>query len=144
MPTSYCHLATHIIFSTKDRYKFLMDSKHLKMNQYIAGIIKNVKGTSIIVNGGQDHVHILCLLPKEMHIAEFVRTIKSNSSKWFSDKHHPKFSWQSGYAAFSVSKSNLSAVETYIKNQEEHNKQVSFGEEFKHYLEKHGFVYSEE
>ncbi|MBM4399363.1 MAG: IS200/IS605 family transposase [Candidatus Cloacimonetes bacterium] len=144
MPTSYCHLATHIIFSTKDRYKFLTDQKKTYMHQYITGIITNINGFPIEINGIDDHIHILCLLPKEESISRFVQVIKSNSSKWFRQKHHPKFSWQIGYAAFGVSKSNIDKVAEYIKQQEEHHRKNSFQEEYKSFIEKHGFVFQEE
>ncbi|MFO7659973.1 MAG: IS200/IS605 family transposase [Candidatus Cloacimonadaceae bacterium] len=140
MPDSYCYIATHIIFSTKERFKFFHGEHHHTMHQYIAGIIKNVNGFPIIINGTNDHIHILALLPKEMTIAEFVRTIKSNSSKWFRTTHNPKFGWQQGYAAFSVSRSRLDNVIEYIRNQEAHHKTMSFEEEYKKYIEKHGFV----
>ncbi len=143
MPESYCHIATHIVFSTKDRYPFLTGSKRTETHLYIGGIIKNLQGHPIIINGVEDHIHILCLLPKETSIAKFVQTIKSNSSKWFSQTHINKFAWQQGYAAFSVSKSSISEVETYIKNQELHHKRISFVDEFKQYVEKHGFVYDD-
>jgi putative transposase len=139
MSDSYCHLASHIIFSTKDRHLFLFGDNQTEMHNYIAGIIKNIKGIPIIVNGYKDHVHILCLLPKDMSIAQFVQTIKSNSSKWFRVKHQAKFAWQVGYAAFSVSKSNLQQVEQYIAEQEEHHGKLSFEDELKTFLLKHGF-----
>jgi len=141
MPDSYCYIAIHIIFSTKERFKFLFGDHLHSMHKYIAGIIINVEGKPIIINGTDDHVHILALMPKDMPIAEFVRTIKSNSSKWFRNALNPKFAWQQGYAAFSVSRSVLDSVIEYIRNQNAHHKTMSFEEEFKTYIEKHGFVY---
>jgi REP element-mobilizing transposase RayT len=142
MPDSYCFLAVHIVFSTKDRLRFLSSKTAPVMHRYIAGIIKNCEGHPIIINGTDDHIHILCLMPKEMSIAKLVLTIKANSSKWFKANHNSKFSWQRGYSAFAVSKSVLSKVETYIKGQQEHHKKTSFMDEFKQLLEKHGLAYS--
>ncbi len=141
MPTSYCHMAAHIVFSTKNRYKFLTGEKRLEMHKYICGIIKNHKGHPIIINGIDDHIHILCTLPKEMSIAQFVQTLKSNSSKWFSATHNPKFAWQTGYGAFAVSKSMQNKVEIYIDNQEAHHKDTTFEDEFRKLVESHGLVY---
>jgi len=53
------------------------------------------------------------------------------------------FSWQSGYGAFSVSKSNISAVKKYIQNQEEHHRKLSFKDEFRKFLAKHEVEYDE-
>jgi len=44
------------------------------------------------------------------------------------------FSWQETGAAFSVSKSGVDRVCKYILNQAEHHKQVSFAQEYDHYL----------
>lgn len=139
MPTSYCHLTVHIIFSTKERYRFITNEIKDALQHYIGGIINNHNGQSIIIGGTDDHAHILCLMPKEMSIADFVRSIKSNSSKWIHDKYHADFSWQTGYAAFAVSKSNVEAVRNYILNQEEHHKKESFQVEFDKFMKAHGY-----
>ncbi|MFO8145603.1 MAG: IS200/IS605 family transposase [Candidatus Syntrophosphaera sp.] len=121
MPSSFCQIAVHIVFSTKEWNPWLISLHREKLNQYISGVISNIKGETIIINGTDDHIHILCLLPKEMSIAEFVRTIKANSSKWYRREYNPKFNWQEGYAAFSVGWSNLEQVKSYIKNQQKHH-----------------------
>ena len=36
-----------------------------------------------------------------------------------------EFSWQEGYGAFSVSKSNINAVVKYIANQETHDRRIT-------------------
>jgi hypothetical protein len=41
----------------------------------------------------------------------------------------------------SVSESNLLAVEEYIRSQEEHHRKLSFEDEFRLLLEKHGMTY---
>ena len=41
---------------------------------------------------------------------------------------NPEFHWQAGYAAFSVSQSNLDEVRRYIENQEEHHRKMTFQE----------------
>jgi putative transposase len=140
MPTSYCHLSVHIIFSTKDRSNSLTREKKSELHQYIGGIINNIMGQSIVVGGTEDHVHILCLLPKEMSISNFVRSIKSNSSKWLHEKYHSPFAWQTGYAVFAVSKSNVESVRQYINNQEEHHKKETYIQEFEKYMKVHGFI----
>jgi putative transposase len=54
------------------------------------------------------------------------------------------FAWQKGYAAFSVSASNLSAVAKYIRNQESHHTKMSFDDEFLTLLRKHGMEFDPE
>jgi hypothetical protein len=50
------------------------------------------------------------------------------------------FKWQEGYAAFTVSVSNLVSVKRYIDHQEEHHRKIDFATEWKRLLEKHGIV----
>jgi REP element-mobilizing transposase RayT len=98
-----------------------------------------------MVNGTADHVHLLLRLPPSASIAEAMRVLKTNSSRWVHEKWPSRstFGWQTGYGAFSVSQSNVSAVLHYIANQEEHHRQVSFQEEFVIYLQRHGIEYDE-
>jgi len=47
------------------------------------------------------------------------------------------FSWQAGYAAFTVSQSHVERVRSYISGQVEHHKKRSFQEELEQLFEKH-------
>jgi putative transposase len=80
-----------------------------------------------------------------MAVAEMVRLVKSNSSKWLneSDVTSARFEWQTGYGAFSVSESQAKKVRQYIHTQESHHAKVSFRDELITLLEKHGIEYDE-
>jgi hypothetical protein len=54
-----------------------------------------------------------------------------------------EFSWQEGYAAFSVSSSQVPVVKKYIRNQEEHHRKRSFEAEFVALLRRSGVEYDE-
>ena len=137
MPASFCFLAVHIVFTTKNHKTWIKKPLQSEMHSYLGGIINKIGGTSIVINGIEDHVHILCLLPKDLSIGEFMAKIKANSSKWFRQTHNPEFSWQDGYAAYSVSKSNIEVVKQYIINQEDHHHNVTASAEFDALLRKH-------
>jgi len=79
------------------------------------------------------------MLPQDASVADVERTVKANSSRWIHEKW-PKqtFSWQTGYAAFSVSESSVSAVTRYILEQPKHHQRRSFQEEFLAFLKKNG------
>ena len=143
MPQSYTSLHTHIIFGTKNRSPHLTPDLRGRVFRYMAGIAQNEKGSLLATGGTQDHVHLLVGLHPETSVADFLRVVKTNSSKWihetFSDQS--KFAWQTGYGAFSVSRSNLDQVRAYIENQEEHHRRLSFEEEFRMLLERHGISY---
>ena len=137
MPSSFCFVAVHLIFSTKDRQPHFRGEAGDKMRSYIKGIIDSLGGITLAIGGIADHVHILCLIPSTMSISEFMAKVKANSSKWFRAKYGPGFNWQEGYGAFSVSKSNIGAVTAYIRNQIDHHYHTSATEEFDAMLKKH-------
>jgi REP element-mobilizing transposase RayT len=91
-----------------------------------------------------DHVHLLLWLPPSVAIAEAVRIVKTNSSRWVHQKPGGRgFGWQRGYGAFSVSQSNAASVVKYIREQEKHHQRVTFQEEFISFLKKNGVPYDE-
>ena len=59
------------------------------------------------------------------------------------NKGHSHFGWQSGYGAFSVSKSVKESVISYIASQESHHRKMTFQEEFRSLLQKHGIAFDE-
>jgi len=75
--------------------------------------------------------------------ADAMRVVKTNSSRWVHEQwpHRRAFAWQTGYGAFSVSRSNLEEVARYIANEEAHHRHVSFQEEFLAFLQRHGVAY---
>jgi len=98
-------------------------------------------GEVCAINGPDDHVHLALALPPSISLADFVRELKSNSSRWMKEQGNNTFAWQDGYAAFSVSRSILPKVVAYIESQDEHHATMSYEEEFKTLLEKHGIDY---
>jgi putative transposase len=87
----------------------------------------------------------LAKLKSDISVAEMVRLIKSNSSKWVNELNGStgRFEWQTGYGAFSVSESQAKKVRKYIQNQESHHAKVSFQDELITLLKKHGIEYDE-
>ena len=130
----------HVIFSTKERRKTIPQELQPRLWPYLAGIGKSYEMIVLTVGGAQDHVHLLFHLPPKLALARAIQLLKSNSSKWMTD-YVPEFSWQEGYAAFSVSSSNIESVTRYIQNQEAHHRKISFDEEFRALLTKHGIEY---
>jgi REP element-mobilizing transposase RayT len=67
-----------------------------------------------------DHIHLLIGIPPTIAVADMIRLIKANSSKWMNERMElqNKFQWQTGYGAFTVSHSQKGALRRYIRNQE--------------------------
>ncbi len=136
MPQSFVSNNVHIVFSTKERKALIPADQQKRLWAYLGGIAKNVGVTPMAIGGMPDHVHVLAALPADLAIARLVNALKSNSSKWMHERG-AQFGWQKGYAAFSVSTSNLSSVTEYIENQAEHHEKRDFKQEFLALLKKH-------
>jgi putative transposase len=106
----------------------------------MGGIARN-RGFDVIAIGGTDnHVHVLLSVSAGIHLVEIVRDLKANSSR-FMKTNVPGFAWQDGYAAISVSPSQIATVKQYIARQEEHHRKRTFGDEFLALLNNAGIRY---
>lgn len=91
-------------------------------------------------------LNILCTHPRTVTTAKLVEEIKRCSSRWLKtlSPYYIDFAWQGGYAIFSVSASQLDAVERYIMNQQEHHKKKSFEEEYIEFLNAYNIKYDKD
>jgi putative transposase len=133
-------LCPALVFSTKEREPWLDDAIRPAMFDCLAGILKEGGGTPFIINGVDDHVHILTKLRPDKSLSHVMSDLKSRSSGWVHRTYPGRefFSWQVGYGAFTVSQSRVEAIHTYIKNQEEHHRRKPFQDELRELLRKHG------
>src|SRR5436309_14830537 len=122
MSHTHTNLLAHIVFSTQGHLPLITSEIVNELFAYMGGLIKELKGMPIIINGMNDHVHMLVLLPPNVSISDAMRFVKANSSRWVKERFGVKFAWQKGFGAFSVSRSNVDIVAKYIKKQEEHHK----------------------
>lgn len=145
MAQSLCKVYLHIIFHVKSNGPIIKEEHLERVHQYIGQIVNTTKCKVIRVGGISDHVHALCQLSKEETISHLVEEIKRNSSRWIKSvaPRYEKFSWQSGYAVFSVSQSVVDATVKYIDNQYEHHKKVSFKDEYLSFLKLYNIEYDE-
>jgi REP element-mobilizing transposase RayT len=144
MAGTFSNLSVHLVFSTKDRLPLMTTPVRDELFPYMGGIVKGLGGSIISVGGMPDHVHLVARLPTSLSVADVVRTVKTNSSKWMNEEFTTmKFGWQRGYGAFSVSHSALPAVVNYVRNQERHHRCRSFREELMALLTKNGIDYDE-
>jgi REP element-mobilizing transposase RayT len=145
MGHTYASLLYHCIFSTKDRAPVIVPKLAPELFAYMGGIVRSLDGIAMLINGVPDHVHMMIALPATLSVADAMRLVKTNSSKWVHERsgEFASFGWQTGYGAFSVSKSNVPSVEAYIAKQEEHHRTMTFQEEFIAFLKRHGIAYDE-
>ena len=145
MGHTYTNLLTHILFSTKNRLPYLLDDRRDDVFAYIGGIVRELNGVALNVNGANDHAHALVRLPAALPVAKAVEIMKTNSSRWIHEHRilHRTFAWQIGYAAFSVSESVVDDVSGYISNQREHHRKITFQEELIAFLKRSHIDYDE-
>ncbi len=145
MAQSLAKNTIHLVFSTKNRRPWLHEPIRRRLFAYLAGIFNQWESPAIVIDGYDDHVHALFTLSKNHALAKVVEEVKKGSSKWLKtiETALSDFSWQNGYGAFSVSESNIADVRTYIENQAEHHRRMSFQDEMRALLTRHGFVVDE-
>lgn len=145
MPQSLSRVILHIIFSTKNREPWLDPDVRPRMHAYLAAICRDLGVELVHVGGLADHVHIVTTLPRTVSQAQMLEQIKKASSKWIKSLHprYLGFFWQRGYAAFSVSPSQLDALLKYVEAQKEHHRTRTFQEEYRELLVRHGVDFDE-
>jgi len=135
MADTYVKILVHCVFSTKNRLPLISEPDRLWT--YLRGIARNRAVDILAIGGTKNHVHLLLALPSGLAIANLVRDLKANSSRHLNEKRRG-FAWQDGYAAISVSPSQVVAVRRYIDTQEEHHAKWAFESEYVTILDKSG------
>ena len=145
MSQTYTDLIVHVVFSTKGRKEGIHDALKTRLWAYLAGIVRELGGKPIIVNGTSNHVHLLIQWPPTLSIADALRVIKTNSSRWINGTKSEDyaFGWQSGYGAFSLDRADVGTVSRYISGQEDHHRRLSFQNEPLELLKEHAIEFDE-
>ena len=145
MANTYTSLHYHIVFSTKNRQPFLAEPIRERLFAYLGGIARENAMNALEIGGVADHVHLLLSIPASLPLSKAVQLVKGGSSHWLKATF-PKmidFAWQDGYAAFTVTWSQLDDVRAYIRSQPEHHRTKTFVEEYRSFLARHCIEYDE-
>jgi len=145
MPQSLSSLIFHFVFSTRHRKALISREIEPELHKYLAGVLGSKQSRLLTAGGMPDHLHLLVSLDRQISVSEALRDIKSNSSRWIRG-HFPyrsRFGWQTGYAAFSVSFSQIQPVRHYIENQKAHHPKRTFKEELVWLLRMHRVDFDE-
>jgi REP element-mobilizing transposase RayT len=145
MANTYTQILVQVVFAVKGRQSLISEKHREQVEKYVCGIIANKKSKPLAIYCNPDHCHILIGLHPSVSISEMARDIKANSSKWINENKWVlgKFSWQEGYGAFTYSRSQLSQVVQYIRNQPEHHRKKTFREEYMDFLQKFDIEYED-
>jgi REP element-mobilizing transposase RayT len=136
-------LSVHIVFSTKERQRWLNRDILPRVWAYQSRILQNLECYSVTIGGVEDHVHIACNLTKKTAPMKVLEILKKDSSKFVKtlSPDLAAFHWQEGYGLFSVSPSHVEGLREYILNQQEHHKTESFQDEYLRLLKKYNVSY---
>jgi putative transposase len=145
MPQSLAKVYLHVVFSTKNRERILTDDVRPQLHSYMGGILNGLGCSPVEINTEPDHAHVMFTMSRTETVADVVGQLKKSSNDWLREQGpaFAEFYWQAGYAVFSVSQSAVEEVRAYIRNQREHHQRVSFQDEFRAFLRKHGVEFDE-
>lgn len=138
MANTYTQIHIQVVFAVKGRENLIHEDFRERLQAYICGIISEREQKPLAIYCMPDHTHLLIGLRPSVALADLVRDIKAFSSKFINEQKFlkRKFEWQSGYGAFSYSKSHVPSVINYILKQAEHHRKRSFREEYLDFLQK--------
>ncbi len=139
MANTFTAIHLHLVFSTKNRERWITPEIEGEVWSYLGGICRSHHVKPLHLGGVEDHVHLLIGLPPTIALSDFMKRLKGESSKWISEKWPAMkaFSWQDGYGGFSVGKSQVGDTVSYITRQREHHKRTTFAEEYRRFVEMH-------
>jgi putative transposase len=140
MPNTYTQIYIQIVFAVKGREHFIKEPFREELQKYMTGIVNNKKQKPYAIHCMPDHTHLFVSMKADLSISDLTRDIKSNSSSFLKDRKFVPdlFSWQTGFGAFSYSKSQAPEV----LNQPEHHKKKTFRQEYLEFLEKFEIDYN--
>lgn len=145
MSQSLSRLYIHVVFHIKYSSVTIRPAEEAALYAYMGAVIKDLQSTPIIINGTENHVHILAIMSKNIALAKFVEDVKRHSSRWIKkvDPYYKEFAWQGGYGGFSVSQSVVEPTKRYIENQKEHHRKKTFEQEYLRFLQEYQIDYDE-
>ena len=145
MANTYTQIHIQTVFAVQGRQCLIKDQWKNELYKYITAIIQNHGHKVLQINGMPDHIHILFGMRPTQSLSDLMKQVKQGSSKWINGKGYVngKFSWQSGFGAFSYSKTEVPHVINYIKNQEHHHKAITFQDEYLQLLKEFNIEFDE-
>jgi putative transposase len=139
MPTVLHKIWLHLVLNTHNDAPLITSKLEPFLYKHLQNLLKDSGCNPLVINGMQEHVHILLLVNPDKSFSEIIRQVKKESSQTINlaKLAEAEFAWQGGYAAYSVSESQVEKVREYINTQKEYHKKATFREEFDKFLQAH-------
>ncbi|MEN8815817.1 MAG: IS200/IS605 family transposase [Nonlabens sp.] len=132
MSRNNIHAYYHIVFSTKQREPMITTQMQSSLYKMLWNKCIEIGCDPIMINGMEDHVHILMHANPLVSISKTLKDIKGSSSRWMNDNYEflESFTWQRGYGLFTVSPEEVPKIASYIQNQKSHHANKSVIDDF--------------
>lgn len=145
MANTYTQIYVQIVFAVEGRQNLIPRDRKEELQRYMCGIVSRQGQKPIAIHCMPDHVHILIGLEPSIALSDLVGDIKTVSTNHINEQKRVagRFHWQTGFGAFSYSRSQLDDVIRYIENQEQHHAKKSFQDEYLEFLQKFNVPYDE-
>jgi len=145
--STYTQFLYQLIFGSKGHLPFLSTENQDILFAYIAGILKKKSCHSYIVGGACNHIHIITHIHPTICLAYLIKDIKEATHAMIlrEKKLFLNFpGWQVGYSGFTYHISSKDSLISYVRNQAEHHKTVSFKDELIRLLKEHRVDYNDD
>lgn len=145
MSKEFVSCIMHVVIGTYRQKNFLTSDIRTHLANYLSAVAKS-KGTKLIALGGsENHIHFLLALPSKLSIESAIVPLKQSSTTWLRQNYEAlrPFNWDSGFAGYSISRSQLDSTLLYIQNQEQYHWKKSFQEEYKEFLTFHHLPFND-
>jgi REP element-mobilizing transposase RayT len=129
---SRVELFVHVNWTTKERAAVLDRALLARLAEQARSTAQKFAAIVMAFGGVSDHVHVVARYRPDLTVSKLVQSLKGSTSHLVrSDFDHlPDFSWQTGYAAFSVGPAEVDRVVAYVNNQESHHADDTVWPEF--------------
>ena len=130
-------LLLHLVWATWDRLPLITPDIERRLHRNIESEAQKQGCTVLAINGTEDHVHLLVIVPTTITIADLLKQVKGVSSHFVNDTLRPptQFKWQGSYGAFTVSQWDVDEIKGYVKRQKEHHQVGELMREFEEAFE---------
>ena len=129
MSHAHSQIFYHIVWATKKRRPYFSDASKKRLYGFLKKLMLEKDVKLLAIGGVHDHVHVCFKAKTTTVIANLVRDMKCESSKFINKLEQDNFCWQRGGGVFTVSPSMVRRTIKYILRQEEHHKDMLLAEE---------------
>jgi putative transposase len=125
------HLFVHVVCATNGRAPLLKKPVRNVLFVQIKNEAEEKLANVLCINGVEDHIHCLLRIHPMQSLSQVMKSIKENAARFLNENKllNTLFEWEDGYAAYSVSPTNIKQVSDYILKQDEYHKTRSLESE---------------